>query len=65
MKPANRAHPVLAIRTQLAAHLREDLKTLGLHRRVKSASIGDLLDEATEEHEADSANDMPKQDIVR
>ena len=38
-----RPHPVLSIRTQLAAHLREDLKTLGLHRRVKATSINDLL----------------------
>src|ERR671919_459684 len=33
-----RPHPVLAIRTQLAAHLREDLKVLGLQRRVKPLS---------------------------
>jgi hypothetical protein len=45
-------------RTQLAAHVREDLKTLGLHRRVKSTSIGDILNGA-EEHEAgtSSSND--------
>jgi hypothetical protein len=38
-----RPHPVLAIRTQLSAHLRENLKTLGLHRRVKNVSVTDLL----------------------
>jgi hypothetical protein len=27
----------------LAAHLREDVKTLGLHRRTKSISLTDLL----------------------
>jgi hypothetical protein len=40
-----RAHPVLAVRTQLAAHLREDLKTLGLSRRVKTTTINDLLNQ--------------------
>ena len=34
-----RPHPVLAIRTQLSAHLRENLKTLGLKRRVKESAI--------------------------
>jgi hypothetical protein len=34
-----RAHPVLATRTQLAAHLREDLKVLGLQRRVRPLSL--------------------------
>lgn len=38
-----RPHPVLDIRTKLAAHLREDLKTLGLQRRVKSISLHDIL----------------------
>jgi hypothetical protein len=40
-----RPHPVLAARTQLAAHLRENLKTLGLHRRIKTTSINDLLNQ--------------------
>jgi hypothetical protein len=35
----SRPHPVLAIRTQLSAHLRENLKTLGLKRRVKESPI--------------------------
>jgi hypothetical protein len=34
-----RPHPVLAIRTQLSPHLRENLKTLGLKRRVKESDI--------------------------
>jgi hypothetical protein len=32
-----RPHPVLAIRTPLSAHLRENLKTLGLQRESKDA----------------------------
>ena len=36
-------HPVLAIRLQLAAHLRENLKTLGLKRVSKTVTITDLL----------------------
>ena len=36
-------HPVLAIRTQLSAHLRENLKTLGLKRVSKTVTITDLL----------------------
>ena len=47
-----RAHPVISIRTQLAAHLRENLKTLGLHRRVKATSINDLLSQGGGEREA-------------
>lgn len=50
-----RAHPVIAIRTQLAAHLRENLKTLGPQRRVKTPSIGDLLNEDANEKEAVNA----------
>ena len=38
-----RPHPVLAVRTQLSAHLRENLKTLGLQRRVKTPSLHDIL----------------------
>jgi hypothetical protein len=40
-----RPHPVLSIRTQLSAHLRENLKTLGLARRTKLASLQDILSE--------------------
>jgi len=36
-------HPVLAIRTQLSAHLRENLKTLGLKRVSKTLSLHDIL----------------------
>ena len=36
-------HPVLDIRTKLAAHLRENLKALGLHRRTKRLGVLDSL----------------------
>ena len=36
-------HPVLAIRTQLSAHLRENLKTLGLKRVAKTLSLTEIL----------------------
>jgi hypothetical protein len=38
-----RPHPVLAIRTQLSAHLKENLKTLGLKRVAKNLSLHDIL----------------------
>jgi hypothetical protein len=38
--------PVIDTRTQLAAHLRRNLETLGLQRRTKLASVTDLLKEA-------------------
>ena len=38
-----RPHPVLAIRTTLSAHLRENLKTLGLQRRTKQRSLNEML----------------------
>jgi hypothetical protein len=38
-----RPHPVLAIRTQLSAHLRENLKTLGLKRVAKTLTVNDRL----------------------
>ena len=38
-----RPHPVLSIRTELSAHLRENLKTLGLKRVSKALTINDLL----------------------
>ncbi len=37
-----RPHPVLAIRTQLSAHLRENLKTLGLKRVAKTLSLTEI-----------------------
>ena len=46
-------HPVLAIRTQLSAHLRENLKTLGLKRVSKTLTLSDILNapEESENHE--------------
>ena len=38
-----RPHPVLAIRTTLSTHLRENLKTLGLKRVAKTLSLQDIL----------------------
>jgi hypothetical protein len=38
-------HPVLAIRTQLSAHLRENLKTLGLKRVSKTLSLTEILNQ--------------------
>jgi hypothetical protein len=38
-----RPHPVLAIRTQLSARLRENLKTLGLKRVAKTLSLNEML----------------------
>src|SRR4030095_12267104 len=38
-----RPHPVLAIRTTLSAHLRENLKTLGLKRVAKTLSLHEIL----------------------
>jgi hypothetical protein len=35
--------PVVDRRTKLAGHLREDLRALGLHRRVKTLSLSDVL----------------------
>ena len=35
--------PVLTIRTQLSAHLRENLKTLGLKRVSKTLTVTDVL----------------------
>ena len=57
--------PVVRERQTLADGLARYLAQLGLHRRVKSTNIGDLLSEATEEHEADSANATAKHDIVQ
>ena len=47
-----RAHPILAIRTQLSAHLRENLKTLGLKRVSKALTVQDLLSQHGDEKEA-------------
>src|SRR5262245_5358735 len=37
-----RIHPVIAERTRLAAHLRENLKTLGLKRAQKTLSLDEV-----------------------
>ena len=51
-----RTHPVLSIRTQLSAHLRENLKTLGLKRVSKALTVQDLLNQHTDENKAVSAS---------
>jgi hypothetical protein len=52
-----RPHPVLAIRTQLSAHLRENLKTLGLKRVAKSVSLHEILSkEAKDDDKPDNGN---------
>jgi hypothetical protein len=48
-------HPCLTMRTQLASHLRDNLKTLGLHRRVKQTSLTEILSQHDEEN-TDLAN---------
>jgi hypothetical protein len=50
-----RPHPVLAIRTQLSAHLRENLKTLGLKRVSKTLTVNEMLNEPQ-----DRVNDYDK-----
>jgi len=47
-----RPHPVLDMRTKLAAHLRENLKSIGLQRRAKRIGVADIL---SQEQEGDSA----------
>lgn len=39
----DRPHPVIAARTQLAAHLRENLKTLGLKRVSRALTLQEIL----------------------
>jgi hypothetical protein len=48
-----RPHPVLAIRTTLSAHLRENLKTLGLKRVSRTLSLNEILSK----EETPAAND--------
>lgn len=57
-----RPHPVLAIRTQLSAHLRENLKTLGLKRVSKTLSVTDLLNGHDDK---DRVNDNEKAEAVQ
>ena len=55
-----RPHPVLAIRTQLSAHLRENLKTLGLKRVAKTLSLHEILTKDDGEANADgNADEQP------
>lgn len=52
-----RPHPVLAIKTTLSAHLRENLKTLGLKRVAKSLSLTEILTKDYDKPEANGAAD--------
>lgn len=45
-----RVHPVLSERFRLAGHIRENLKTLGLERRVKVSSLAEVLAEDEPSH---------------
>jgi len=51
-------HPVLAIRTQLSAHLRENLKTLGLKRVSKALTVTDVLNGQDEAAATQNAEGM-------
>jgi hypothetical protein len=48
-----RPHPVLSVRLQLASHLRENLKTLGLKRVEKTLSLDDIKREILEGRDDD------------
>ncbi len=48
LSPRGKVHPVLSERTRLAAHLRENLKTLGLKRVTKPITLQDVLDNDAE-----------------
>jgi hypothetical protein len=50
-----RPHPLLAIRTQLAAHNRENYKTLGIHRRQKSRTLTEILADDNPVNDNDNA----------
>lgn len=56
-----RVHPVLTERFRLAGHIRENLKTLGLHRRIKSTSIADLLSQHGDEDKAANGSNGAEQ----
>jgi hypothetical protein len=45
LKSLVRPHPVLSIRTQISAHLRQNRKTLGLKRVSKTLTASDLLND--------------------
>lgn len=55
-----RVHPVLAERTRLAAHLRENLKTLGLKRMVKQPTLAELF-AGEDEEDGDNGDSDPGQ----
>src|SRR4029453_9718732 len=54
-----RPHPVFAIRTQLSAHLRENLKTLGLKRVAKNLSLHDTLAKDDDKPGTGTADEQP------
>jgi len=53
-----RVHSVLSERTRLAAHMRENLKTLGLKRVTKPLTLDDLLAE-DDEGDGEGRQDAP------
>jgi hypothetical protein len=54
-----RPHPVLAIRTTLSAHLRENLKTLGLKRVAKTLSLNEILAKDDDKPGNGAADEQP------
>jgi hypothetical protein len=54
-----RPHPVLAIRTTLSAHLRENVKTLGLKRVAKTLSLHEILDKDDDQQGNGAADREP------
>jgi hypothetical protein len=54
-----RPHPVLAIRTTLSAHLRENLKTLGLKRVAKTLSLHEILTKDDDQQGTGTADEQP------
>jgi hypothetical protein len=54
-----RPHPVLAIRTTLSAHLRENLKTLGLKRVAKTLSLHEILAKDDDKQGNGTADEQP------
>ena len=57
-KDGLRAHPVYTLRSQLIAQRREHLKLLGIHRVVKTPSLGEILSQHDEpENHAEPTNE--------
>jgi hypothetical protein len=56
-----RPHPVLSVRLQLASHLRENLKAIGLKRVSKQISLHDYVQQkyGNGESESDDQGDQP------